>query len=303
MRRGVSLIILVGICGLSFAQQKPEQSLKLKGAYLGQMPPGAKPEVFAKGIISHGTHELDIAVSPKGDELFYVKSSPQYTLMQVKLINEEWQLPVVASFSGVDNDLSPRYTPDGKRLFFSSNRPVNGRNDFNIWYIEKTGDKWGEPQNIGEPVNSSNNELGASLAENGNLYFQYFTNNGLKSDIYISRFVNGKYQMPEKLSAEINTVCNEASPYISPDESFIMFHSDRPDGNMRMDLYISFADKNGKWGTQINLGPTVNSPKVSEGGAYLTPDKKYLFFSTFEGPGKGYIYWVDSKIIQKLRKE
>ncbi|MBA4318272.1 MAG: hypothetical protein C0412_07710 [Flavobacterium sp.] len=273
-----------------------------KGSYLGQKPPGTKPEIFAEGIISLGTHELDIAISPKGDELFYVKSVPQYTIMQVKCVNSIWQAPAVASFSGVDNDLSPRYSVDGSKLFFSSNRSVNSKNDFNIWYIEKTDGKWSEPKNIGEPVNSSFHEMGATAAENGNLYFQYFTNNGLKSDIYLSRFLNGKYQKPEKLSAGINSENNEASPYISPDESFIMFHSDRPTGNIRMDLYISFADKKGSWGTPITLGPAVNSPTKSEGGAYLTPDKKYLFFSTFEGPGKGYIYWVEGKIIEELRK-
>jgi len=288
-------IIFIVASGYGYSQQ-------LKGHYLGQKPPGEKPEIFAEGIISLGTHELDIAISPKGDEIFYVKSTPQYTIMQVKCVNGIWQAPAVASFSGVDNDLSPRYSVDGSKLFFSSNRPVNGKNDFNIWYIEKAGEKWGELKNIGEPVNSPFHEMGATVAANGNLYFQYFTNNGLKSDIYLSRFLNGKYQKPEKLSAGINSDNNEASPYISPDESFIMFHSDRPTGNMRMDLYISFADKKGNWGTPINLGPSINSPTKSEGGAYLTPDKKYLFFSTFEGPGKGYIYWVDGKIIEELRK-
>ncbi len=300
MKTKLALFIIL-IIGSSFSHSQQKQDLK--GPYMGQKPPGDKPDIFAYGIISLSTHELDIAVSPKGEEIFYVKSIPQYTIMQVKCVNGIWQTPTVAFFSGADNDLSPRFTVDGSKLFFSSNRPANGKNDFNIWYVEKTGDKWGEPKNLGEPVNSSFNEMGATFAENGNLYFQYFTTNGLKSDIYLSRFLNGKYQKPEKLLADINTENNEASPYISPDESFIMFHSDRPNGNMRMDLYISFADKNGSWGTPINLGLSVNSPIKSEGGAYLTPDKKYLFFSTFEGPGRGNIYWVDGKIIEKLKNQ
>jgi hypothetical protein len=68
----ISLIILIAaLPSLSCAQQISEQSEKLKGAYLGQTPPGERPEIFAKGIISKGTHELDISFSPDKKYLFF----------------------------------------------------------------------------------------------------------------------------------------------------------------------------------------------------------------------------------------
>lgn len=38
--------------------------------YLGQEPPGDVPQLFAPYIISSGSHDLDITISPDGNESF-----------------------------------------------------------------------------------------------------------------------------------------------------------------------------------------------------------------------------------------
>ncbi len=56
----------------------------------------------------------------------------------------------------------------------------------------------------------------------------------------------------------VNTAFEEWDPFISVDESYIIFASDRLGGYGAVDHYISFwtgAD----WGTPINMGPTINS--------------------------------------------
>jgi hypothetical protein len=42
---------------------KPNDFPKLTGPYLGQKPPGMKPEIFAPGIVSTGMYERDMAVT------------------------------------------------------------------------------------------------------------------------------------------------------------------------------------------------------------------------------------------------
>ena len=50
----------------------PALAADLDGLYLGQKPPGKTPELFAPGIVSKkNSKEHCLAVSPKGDEMFF----------------------------------------------------------------------------------------------------------------------------------------------------------------------------------------------------------------------------------------
>ena len=116
------------------------------------------------------------------------------------------------------------------------------------------------------------------MAANGNLYFAQFYD-GVHGYIYVSKYTNGKYSLPERLSDSINDIGGN-HPYIAPDESFIIYDSERPDDTYgTSDLYISFRNKEGKWMKPQNLGEGINSP-YDERRAFLTNDRKYLFFAS-----------------------
>ena len=70
-------IILVGFYQ---CQQKDNSKTDvpeiLKGDYLGQTTPGDTPELFAPDIISSGFNDMDIAISPDLNEIFFARSSP-----------------------------------------------------------------------------------------------------------------------------------------------------------------------------------------------------------------------------------
>jgi Tol biopolymer transport system component len=153
-------------------------------------------QFFLKVLVHHVNHP--VAKSPKG-----------------KQENEE------------NEDKS--FSPDGKRLYFSSKRPTesnpNGR-DWNIWYVERTNSGWSEPKKVGEPVNGPRNDSNPAVAADGTLYFAsdrdgaagYF-------QIYQARLTNGHYEQPEKLGPEINSGEAEINPYISPDQKALIFAS------------------------------------------------------------------------------
>lgn len=275
----------------------------LKGPYLGQKPPGMIPEIFAENIISMGQHEHGFVISPKGNIALYAKPLNEMTIMQIKTNNEFlWSKPEIAPFSGIYKDMSPCYSSKGDTIYFTSKRPLNGNTDLNIWIVKNVDGVLSKPLPIGFQINTKYNECNPSVAENGNLYFQYFTNSGLKSDIYYSKYSHGKYNDPIKLPSQINTKYNDASPFIAHDESYILFHSDRPGGHGYMDIYICYKQKDGTWSNAKNLGPKINT-YLSESNPYITPDGKYLFYSNYFGPGKGHIYWIDAKIIDELRQD
>ena len=96
----------------------------------------------------------------------------------------------------------------------------------------------------------------------------------------------------------------EEGPYIAPDESFLIFESQRPECNLG--LYIAFKLDDGHWSIPVNMGPEINSGK-GERFARLSPDGKYLFFGSFRNVSADKhgadIYWIDAKIIDKLKND
>jgi Tol biopolymer transport system component len=141
------------------------------------------------------------------------------------------------------------------------------------------------------------------VASNGNLYFFTSRKDGIgKCDIYVSKFINGRYLPPVSLSKAVNSTQNDWDAYVAPDERYIIFSSqNRSDTLGDQDLYISFRKQNGEWTQSRNMGKRVNS-ESSEICPVVTLDGKYLFF-TSRRRNNSDIYWVDAKIIVDLKPE
>src|SRR5262249_38674367 len=149
-------------------------------------------------------------------------------------VSGKWSVPEVVPFSGQYTDYDPFVSGDGSRIFFDSNRPLTPggpKKDFDIWVVEKTASGWGEPKNLGAPINTPQDEFYASLASDGTLYFSATRPEGKgRLDIYRSRWQNGAFAQPENLGEGVNTPLVEVDPYIAPDQSFVVFSANgRPD--------------------------------------------------------------------------
>ena len=96
------------------------------------------------------------------------------------------------------------------------------------------------------------------------MFFTATRDHGMgREDIFMSEFVDGKFQSPKPLPVEINSPLFEFNAYINPDENLIIFSSfGRSDGFGGGDLYISRKDNEGKWTQSKNLGGLINSDKL-----------------------------------------
>ena len=272
--------------------------------YCGQKEPGSSPQPFAEGVVSTPGIEYSATFSPDIGEFYFTRLGPQYqaAIMVMKKEDRRWTIPKAASFSGVYNEGSPFVSPDGSRLFFSSQRPQEGsqtsKKDFDIWMVEKNGAAWGSPQSIGSAVNTGKDEMSPSVAADGDLYFH--GDYGAGNDIYCATFENGRYAMPVRLGNAINTDHAEADAFTAPDESYILFSSwDREGGYGSGDIYVSFRNKDGSWEEAKNLGPEINSP-AEENWPSVSPDGKFIFFTSTKRNGLPDIYWVESSILHRL---
>ena len=250
--------------------------------------PMATPALFAEGVVSTGDYDSHPAFTPDGRTLYFLKSTPDFnfwTIVVSRFNAGRWSAPEVAPFSGQYSDADPFITADGSRLYFISNRPVHGKAkpDLDIWMMEKTAAGWGEPKNLGLPVNSDGNEWYPTLTRDGTIYFGSDRAGGKgRTDIYRSRLVDGKYGEPENLGETINTQFNEFEPYVSPDERFIIFMGGgRADGLGGFDLYISYL-RQGAWTKALNLGDQINSAG-NELSPMIAPGGKYFFWTSTRG--------------------
>jgi ankyrin repeat protein len=277
----------------------------LEGDYLGQKPPGDRPELFALGIISSIWDIHSTAVfSPDGNEVYW---APMMTfpgeiysrggLQMMRRVNGRWQAPKWVPFSGPHgNDDVPFFAPDGKRIYFISPRPLPGEiqsGGEKIWYADRAPDGWSEPRPLDPNLNSIDMHWEFSLDKEGNVYLagQPLDSRGL-NDIYLARFKDGKYEKPVNLGEPINSELEESTPFIAPDGSYLLF-------SRRGDLWVSFRAPDGAWSKPVKLGPEVNSP-ATELCPMVTADGKYLFFLSTRD-GVSHAYWVRATVIEEAR--
>lgn len=277
----------------------------LEGEYLGQKPPGEKPELFAPGIVSSiwGLHSTAV-FSPDGSEVFWAPMMDfpgeiysRGGLLTMKRTDGRWTPPAWAPFSGPNgNDDVPFFSADGKRLYFISRRPLPGeteRGSEKIWYTDRTRSGWDEPRPLDPNVNSIDKHWQFSLDRKGSLYFagRPPDSRGM-SDIYMARPSGGAYEKPVNMGDPINTPEIDDTPFVAPDGSYLLF-------SRQYDLWASFRGQDGAWGEPVNMGPAVNSPSI-ELCPMVTADGKYLFFLSQRG-GESHAYWVRAKVIEDLR--
>ena len=289
------------------ADTSPRQFPKSSEPYFGMVPPGTTPELFAPDIVSTswGGHS-SVAFSPDGTEAlwtsYYMPSDSGYgrgRILSSKISDNHWSVPRSVPFADDDNyDDVPFFSQDGSRLYFISRRPYQpggrGREE-NIWIVEKTGTGWGEPYPAPGEVNSIDMHWQFSVAASGSIYF---AGEGLdqlgRGDIYKSILVNGAYTAPVNLGNVINTEAGETSPYIAPDESFLIFASS---GHQSVDnqteIYISWNRGDGEWTTPVSTGLRGLCP-------ILSPDGKYLFYNGVLGDVHG-VFWVKADFLEELK--
>jgi len=291
----MAIIISASLC---LAGKDSEDFPSLKGPYLGLKPPGKTPELFAPGIISvNENFEHSAAVfSPDGKEVFWCTNVKGNTdkrvagnlrLYTMKMVEDCWTAPQLASFVKNIRVERPVFSPDGNRLYIEFGSDPNHESDTDIYVAERTAEGWSDPKPVSPLINSPAMERLHCVTADGSLYFSRdpFTP---REEIFVSRWINGQFAQPEKLGKSYNSDDHEAAILIAPDETFMMIsHSDIQHRGVKFS--ISFKKTDGSWSDRIEL------PFYCGGFFALSPDGKYLFYMN-EG-----IWWVSTSFIDELK--
>lgn len=304
-------LILACLAGCSPAETKSDAI----DSPFAENPEIPWPEILAPQIISSADPEFATTFSPDGKQIFFNRTNADrfdIFIMTAIYRNGKWSAPQKLPFAdGTWRDVDPFYHPGSQRLYFSSDRPLPGdtaHKDFDTWYVEKNGDGWSEPQNIGRPVNTSEQEIFVSLSKNGTLYYRG-QRSGSRGLFSVSQNDDGSFGQPRRLKFGLPDTVRLGNPCISPNEDFLLFTAPNiPGGYGKSDIYISFYE-NGHWSKPLNPGPPLNSA-FSDFAPGLSPDGRYLFFTSerpgivpadaVEGRPPGDIYQIDMAVVKLL---
>ena len=280
----IVFIVSLNACKTEKSKSKEHDSSTIESQYLGQKPPGLTPQLFAPDIIQTEHREAEAAFAPDLKEFYFRRRGGKYeknTLVVIQYKENRWVESLVPPRAG-----EPFISPDGKILHLGNK------------YRERTNAGWSEVKSLGPMFDREDwGIMRLTASANGTYVFDDYKSNDV---IRISTLKDGIREEPKLLDENINTGKWTAHPFIAPDDSYLIWDSEKEGGYGNSDLYISFRQEDGSWGPAINLGDKINTD-FSEAYGSISPDGKYFFFHRSYGGDTGDIFWVDAQLVRALK--
>jgi outer membrane protein OmpA-like peptidoglycan-associated protein len=196
------------------------------------------------------------------------------------------------NINSTDYEYFPTLTADGLTLVITRNKrrseAMDYQEDFYISFLNSEG-QWGQAMNLGDPINTDDNEGAQTMTADGQQLFYIGCNKkgGMGScDIYRSLREGRAWSRPENLGPPVNTEKWESQPSISTDGKTLYFSSSRPGGKGGADLWVTHLAPNGVWTEPRNLGDVINTDGYEE-TPFIHSDGRTLYFTSNGHVGLG----------------
>ena len=193
----------------------------------------------------------------------------------------EWSMPrrIEGNINTGSWESQPCVSADGKELYFVSRR--NGNAD--IYCSRRNADRsWGEPQNLGAPINTKGSEMAPFLHPDGKtLYFSSDKHIGMGGfDLFVSRRgEDGQWQEPVNLGFPINTSGDEINFFVAADGKTAFLSSQREGGQGGCDIY-TFELPEEIRSDSANFFSVVDVTELYPGDKFMLRDLQFEFNSS-----------------------
>lgn len=229
-----------------------------------------KPQEFSINVNSK-THEGPLTFNRNGTVMYFtrnntttsgVRQADSKGVTRLKIYEArkgefDWESIVELPFN--NNEYStchPTLSVDGRRLYFSSDMP-GGYGGFDLYFVEKRGDTWSQPINLGKEINTPENEVFPFIHETGVLFFASDgrTNSYGGLDIFMVNLTSNDWSSVVNIGLPFNSPQDDLGFILDPDSRFGFFTSNRSKGLGGDDIY-RFELPSGMVGVDIRLLPT-----------------------------------------------
>ena len=197
-----------------------------------------------------------------------------------------WSEPAPIAFTDARySDTDPWLMPDGRTLYFISNRPTPtdpAKQDIDIWRAQRTAGGWSAPEHLGDLVNSKGPELGVEFHD-GTLTFASVRKGGRGGlDIYMSRLGPNGFEAPQPIGGPFNSAESDSDFTISPDGRRAAFW--RGSGATAA-IYISRREQGG-WSAPVRLPDAINHGPFNFTPSFARDGRTLWFASTAAREGQ-----------------
>ena len=203
----------------------------------------------------------------------------------------EFQISVNSPY----DDIKPRLTPSGDRLYFSRNfHPGNSNgvlDSEDIWYSDYDANsrQWSQPTHMAGLLNNSGPNYVNNISVTGDTIIlgnQYLKKGKMRAGLSYSVKVNGTWSAPSAIKIENDyNISEHATSFVALHNGIIIRAVERVESIGERDLFVSFWD--GEKATEpVNMGASINTA-FEESSPFLAADNRTLYFASKGHKGYG----------------
>jgi outer membrane protein OmpA-like peptidoglycan-associated protein/tetratricopeptide (TPR) repeat protein len=212
--------------------------------------------ILANDKINTKYHEGLVSFAPDGKTMYFSRESyfekdfqkdslsktrfSQLYLFKATKLGDDWDTVESLKLNSENYSVkNPSVSFDGTTLYFASNMP-GGFGDFDIYKTTINEDgTLGEPQNMGQKINTEGQEMFPYISSTGTLYFSSNGHLGLGGlDVFYTREVDGKLAPIRNVGIAINSNGDDFSFIIDENNNNGFVSSNREGGQGSDDIYI-----------------------------------------------------------------
>lgn len=265
-------------------------------------------ELFMPSLVSTSNADVKITFSPDNKKMLWggigwVEGKEDMDIWQSENINGRWTTPKPAVFNSDFNDFDPFFSPDGRGVYFFSNRPGGlGGDDIYFARYNIATDTFDPPLNMGNKINTSGNEWAPITdAKAENFIFSSNGHGGFGGqDLFMVQLPLGSSSKVVNLGSEMNGPEDDFDAVLLPDHRTLIFTS-LVGKDKKASLFVSYKNKKG-FGKPTQLPSEINAEEFwTFGPSVNLNEPEYLYFSSHlpGSPGRTDIYRIRYKSDQK----
>lgn len=227
--------------------------------------------------------EVRLAMSPDGRTMLWgSKDRPggagSSDLWMSRQQGGGWSAPQPVSFNSPSKDYDPAYAPDGRYVYFFSDRP-GGLGGDDLYRVPVTGDDFGAVEHLDASVNSAGNDWAPLPLPDGSLMFATDGRGGAgRHDLFIAAASGHGFTPAIPLPGAVNTDGDELDPAVLASGDLIYAHS--RDINTQPVLLMRAQHRAGGFTAGTPLPDTINvATDATYGAAIDFRDPTLLYFS------------------------